>query len=373
MFKILIADDNSIDLQILTLTLQNEAYQLFSAQNGKDALRLAQQVKPDLILLDVKMPGIGGFEVCQKLKASKATMNISIIFLSALDEQVNKLQGLNIGGEDYITKPFSPEEVSARVRVHLALCAKRKELEQLREQDQQYFARINAIRDGILEQMEHDVKSPLASIKVSTHLINRHTRDQDSRIEGYTERINQAVDETLHVMEHLLEIAKLETGRSTRMKPVAIESFIQRVIIAYQALAEIKDIQFLIHFETHPGAMAYFDPDQMQRVISNLLSNALKYTATKGTVSLTVRLENQTLHLAVSDTGRGISEGDIPKIFDRLYRVPLDDEQIEGTGLGLYIVKSIVEQHGGVIEVQSQVHKGSTFVVSIPQDQLASV
>ncbi len=247
MSTVLIVDDDPINIQTLTLTLQNDGYLLYFTQKSLDALAIIEQIKPDLILLDVKMPVMSGFEVCQELKASENYKDIPIIFLSALGEEIDKLQGFNVGGEDYITKPYSPEEVSARVRVHLALRSKQRQLEQLREQDQQYFARINAIRDDILDQMQHDLKSPLASIKASTHLINRHLHAQDKRLEIYIERINHAVDDTLQVMEHLLEIAKLETGRSTRIQAMEIEPFIQRLIPAYQILAEKKRSNFLFN------------------------------------------------------------------------------------------------------------------------------
>jgi len=374
MFTVLIVDDNPINLKTLILTLQNDGYQLHSAQSGKDALALIPQINPDIMLLDVRMPIMSGFEVCKKLKESEATANIPIIFLSALDEDVNKVQGLSIGGNDYITKPFSPEEVSARIHVHLMLHAKQKELESLRRQDQQYFEQINAIRDGILDQMRHDVKSPLASIKASAYLIKQRTRDYaDAHITEYVERINCAVDETLQMLEHLLELAKLETGRSTHAQLIKLDPFIKNVVFAYRTLAETKGIQFLTAFQIQPDINAYFDPDQIQSVIGNLLSNAIKYTAPNGKISLKVYLANGAIHIEVADTGRGIPKDSLPKIFDRLYRVPMDGEQVEGTGLGLYIVKTIIEQHGGTIQVQSELHKGSTFLVAIPHRQIAEV
>jgi two-component system, sensor histidine kinase and response regulator len=365
MFTLLLVDDNPVDLHALSLALRNEQYNLYSAHNGLEALELAQQINPDLILLDVRMPGLNGFEVCKKLKASETMKDIPIIFLSASDEEGNRLQGFDVGAEDYIPKPFCLEEVSARVRVHLALRSKQEELKRLREQDQHYFARINAIREGILDQMRHDLKSPLSSIKASTYLIKQLAPTQPSRIEVYTERIDHAVDQTYHLMERLLEIVKLETGRSTRRELVEIQSFIQKITDIFKPLAEAKEIRLLTHLHVKAGVTACFDPEQMHSVISNLLCNALKYTATAGEVTLQVSVEDQVLRFEVADTGRGIPEQYLNKIFDRLYRVPEDEDCVAGTGLGLYIVKSIVEQHGGTIWVQSEVHKGSTFVVSI--------
>jgi two-component system, sensor histidine kinase and response regulator len=366
MFTLLLVDDNPLILRALSLALRHEQYLLYSAQNGIEALELAQQIKPDLILLDVKMPSLDGFEVCKKLKTSGTTRDTPIIFLTALDEEDNRLHGFKVGGADYITKPFCSEEVSARVRVHLALRSKQEELKHLREQDQHYFAQINALREEVLDQMRHDLKNPLSSIKASTYLIKQLTQTQPSRIAVYTERIDHAVDQTYHLMERLLEIVKLETGRSTRRELVEIEPFIQKIADIFKPLAEAREIRLLTHLHLKAGLAGSFDPEQMHSVISNLLCNALKYTAATGKVSLQVSMVGQDLRFEVSDTGRGIAEQYLNKIFDRLYRVPEDEDCVTGTGLGLYIVKSVVEQHGGFVTVESKVGSGSTFAVSLP-------
>ncbi len=319
------------------------------------------------------MPDIDGFGVCRKLKASELTANIPIIFLSALNEIDDKLQGLKIGAVDYITKPFSPKEVLARVRVHIALRLQQNQLEQLHKHDQQYFAKVNAIQEEVLDQMQHDIKTPLSSIRASTYLIKRHSVKGTSHIDGYTNRINHAVDEAINVMESLLKVARLETGDSLQFKSIEIKPFMQKIVAVYQALAESRDIKLHAHIQARSAETASVDPWQINRVISNLLSNALKYTPSGGTVKLWVGLTRNSLHLNVSDTGRGIPEKHLDKIFDRFHRVPADTDDIEGLGLGLYIVKSIVQRHGGTIHVQSKEHQGSIFVISIPRNQEAVV
>ncbi len=373
MTTILIVDDHPINVQTLLVGLSSDPYSLFVARNGKEAIENAYALKPDLILLDIVMPDINGYEVCAHLKSDPDMADIPIIFLSALEETQDKLRGLQAGGEDYITKPFDIEEVRARIRVHLALREKRQQLEKLRQQDLAYFERINRFRDDILDQIKHDVKSPLATIKAAAYLTARIASSIDPRIAHYVEQTNLAVDEIVRVIEKLLEVAKLETGRSTQLKQVEIVPLLENVTALFHASAEQKHIILIREIGSiHPQANAWVDPDQLTSVLSNLISNAIKYTDAGGTVIVRAMLTGTTFHIEVQDTGRGIAPEYQQKIFERLFRVPSDADEVEGTGLGLYIVRSIIESHGGSISVTSQLGEGTTFYVDLPQPQAAS-
>lgn len=369
MATLLIVDDHPMNVRLLvTLLGDGEHHELHVATNGRTALEIARRVLPDLILLDVMMPDMDGFEVCRQLKASPETADIVVIFVTALDEPISRLTGLEIGGADYITKPYAQEEVLARVNVHLALREKQLQLERLRRQDQEYFARIEAIRKDLLDQMQHDVKGPLANIKAAAYVVSRLCDSPDPRLAVNLKRITGAVDEIVRMMDKVLQVATLETGRAAHKQRVEVLPIIHHILTLFGASAEEKGITLTTDLDTLPlQSTISVDPDQIISVLSNLISNALKFTRPGGDVSLRVMLDDRALRLEVADTGCGISADHLEKIFQRLYRVPTDTDEVEGTGLGLYIVKSIVEQHGGSIWVKSEPGVGSTFYIDLPQ------
>lgn len=374
MATLLIVDDQQLNIQTLVAGLSSTNFTIYSTTRATQTLMMAEELQPDLILLDVMMPELNGFEVCKRLKTSPTTADIPVIFVTALYEQVDKLRGLEVGGEDYITKPYAVDEVAARIRVHLALREKRLEVEKLRRQDLAYFERLNQIRDEILDQMKHDLKSPLSSIKISLHLITRLCGSADPSVIRHISRADAAVNEISHVIETLVEIAKLETGRSTQFRYVEILPLVQQAVQLFETSAEAKNITLKLHQENLKlKQTVYVDPDQIASVLRNLIGNAIKYTEAGGHVTVTSQFESNVLQLEVTDTGHGIAQENLGRIFQRMYRIPSEQDIVEGTGLGLYIVKSIVDSHGGEIRVASEVGRGSTFTVLFPQPEPAGV
>lgn len=367
MAKILLVDDNPTNIQVLQYALSSEQHELYQSKNGIIALEMAKQIHPDLILLDVIMPGLDGFEVCRKLKMDITTADIIVIFVSSRHEEIDKLNGLELGAADYITKPFSIDELVARVRVHLQLREKQVLLQEHRLQDQEYFRRINDIKVDVINQIKHDLKQPITSILTNTYVIQKHFSSGNTALELCLHRIELATNEILQMVDNLLEVVKLETGRAITKQPVQVWQFITDIVALFEPVAAAKSIALHCDLSAiSANESVEFDRIQMRRVIENLIGNAIKFNVANGSVNLHVWLTEVNMMIEVSDTGRGIPSADLDKIFQRFYRVSDESDYAEGTGLGLYIVKSIVEQHGGTISVESKPREGSRFSITIP-------
>lgn len=367
MSVVLIVDDNQINLKTLQIGLSQYDYEIHEASNGEDALKLAQSIRPDIIVLDVMMPKMNGFEVCRRLKQNSSTDDIPVIFVTALEEIVDKLRGFDVGGDDYITKPFVIEEVNARLKVHIALREQRRLVEQRRQDDLDYFVGISELKNELIYQLKHDVKNPIASILLSIHLLQRQF-GADEQIREYTARMKASTNEIMRLVENLLEIAKLETGRSIQhFSSVDLHAFLNGICKLFYTQSETSDIAFHTDFDgVLGGYQAYFDPNQMTSALSNLLANAFKYTLAGGAVRFIVTVSAQEILFQIADTGCGIAQDELPFVFQRFYRATQMKDKVEGTGLGLYIVKSIVEQHHGRVWIDSEIGMGSKVSVSIP-------
>lgn len=365
---ILLIDDNLNNLKVLQLGLSRNGYDVFSASSGAAALEFIQTTLPNIILLDVVMPGMNGFEVCSRLKAAPRTCDIPVIFVSSLDDMIDRVHGLEIGGVDYIAKPFELQDVLARVRIHLTLQQQKREIEERREKDLAYFNRINEIKQDLINQVTHDLKSPISSIFFSLELVRRHGRVDDDKGKMYLNRIAASSNQMRKLVADLLDVVKLETGYSLQLQTTRLVPFINSLIEALLPDAEHKSIELRLDLQAiDPDSTVEWDQEQMRRVFNNLLTNALKYTDVGGKVTVTVAQTNTEWLITIADTGIGIPEEALPRLFDRFFRVQnTDDNPVEGTGLGLYIVKSVVEQHGGRVRAESEYGRGSKFFVTLP-------
>jgi two-component system sensor histidine kinase/response regulator len=364
---ILIVDDNAPNRLAMRMALHDKDYVIREAASGRDALLSLAHINPDLILLDIMMPEMDGYKVCQQLRQSEQTATMPVIFVTAVDDDVDRMRGFEVGGSDYITKPFLPEELAARVDVHLQAYLRQRKIEEMRQQDRDFFNWLNQERDNLLEQLQHDVRSPLSRIKVAIHLAKRAFPDNPT-VQKYIRLTNSAVADTNALIASFLEIIKLGTGRYLSIERVSIRAFLQEIAEIYQDTADNEGIQFTTIFDPvldSGEVICRVDPLQMKRVLQNLIDNAIKFTNHGGEVTLESKTLDNSVYFIVSDTGPGIAPADTEHIFQRFHRAESAHEQ-EGSGLGLYIAKEIVTQHEGRIWVESTLGKGSTFYVSIP-------
>ncbi len=365
---ILMVDDVPSNLAALSDMLTTFGYRVQQARNGRSALELIKAKLPDLILLDINMPDMNGYEVCERLKVDANTRDIPVIFISALSETENVVRGFELGGVDYITKPFQFREVVARVQNQLMLAYQRRQIEALRAQDRQYFESLNRMKDQFIRMATHDLRNPLNVILGYTHVLNRLevAPSDKSLLQQSVENIRDSVEKMRMLVTDMLDLAQLETGSRLILTDVGLGDFLEKCLSSFHVLANQHNIELV--YEAPPGSVRIqVDESYMTRVIDNLVSNAIKYSPNGGKVTVRAWAKDRRAGIEVCDTGIGILATDLPHLFDAFYRVQTDAiEGIEGSGLGLSIVKTIIEQHGGTITVQSEPGKGSIFRIVLP-------
>ncbi|MCU0463432.1 MAG: ATP-binding protein [Anaerolineae bacterium] len=236
----------------------------------------------------------------------------------------------------------------------------------LREEDVRYYQRINRMKDEVLNTASHDLKSPLVGIKQTVYSLRQHGKLDDAYGQQLLTEIERAVQQMGSLISSVLDLAKLETGRALDLKTHDIVPVIRSLVSEMMEAAQSAGIDLRIEISSGP-VMATFDKDRLHQVIRNLFTNALKFTQRGGHIRLLVQSSTEYLSLLVADTGIGIPDYALPFVFERFYRVPEDaHRRVEGTGLGLAVVKTIVENHGGTVTVESKLHEGSVFTVMLP-------
>ncbi len=361
--KILIVDDTPANIDVLDLFLEKEGYKISIAQSGESALDLADRISPDLILLDVMMPGIDGFETCRRLKSNDKTSDIPIIFITARNESADIIKGFSMGGVDYITKPFSQEEVCARVHLHLKL----KTLMAALETKNQKLADLNDLKNKFLGMASHDLRNPISTIQGFSKILLDHgeTLAKDAKKE-FLQSIHKVSNDMLTLLDDLLNISTIESGKlELQVKRGSFGQLVKERVRMYQVMAERKNLA--THLDIEEMAEFSFDPNRISQVIDNLLSNAIKFSPPGKEIYIWLGQRNGQAKFSVRDQGPGISPEDQDKLFKHFQKLkarPTADEPSHG--LGLAIAKKMVEAHKGKITVESQPGSGATFSFFIP-------
>ncbi len=366
--NILIVDDAPSSLHLLSTMLGNLGYGVRCAKSGTMALMAVAVEYPDLILLDIHMPDMDGYQVCEKLKADEYTGKIPVIFLSALNETIDKVKAFQSGGADYITKPFQMDEVLARIENQLNLQRLYRELQQAKadalkalEQEKE----LNRLKSEFVAMVSHDFRTPLTSIQGFAELIRCGDRMPPMEvINRYVDKINAAINHLLYLLDKILLIGSIEAGKM-ECQPLSInlETFCQELIDTLQSSVAIqRPIRFVCN---NPATDVALDPALLQQILTNLLSNAIKYSAADSPVDLTVNYQRDFISFQVRDQGIGIPSENQSHLFEAFYRGS-NVREIKGTGLGLAVVKQCVDAHRGHIELTSQVGAGTTVTVTLP-------
>lgn len=374
--NILIVDDTPNNLRLLSSMLTKQGYEVRSAISGSVALMAVRTVPLDLILLDINMPKMNGYEVCQQLKADEQTRDIPVIFLSALGEPLDKVQAFQVGGVDYITKPFQVEEVLARVENHLTLRRMQIELQQAKtdalkalEQEQE----LNRLKSEFVSMISHDFRSPLTSIQGFTELLRYGGEALTNEMrDRYFDKVNSAVDHMLYLLDEVLLIGSLEVGK-TECQPTVIE--LEKFCRDLCETLQLSDNnQHLIEFSCS-GHCNNIRIDQvlLRRILTNLLSNAIKYSPNDSKIDFKLHCGDEIITFNIKDEGIGIPTEGQQNLFKTFYRGS-NVGQIKGTGLGLAVVKRCVDTYQGQIHFESEEGQGTTVTVSLPLnlDQLLS-
>jgi len=474
---ILIVDDTPDNLRLLNQILSQE-YKVRLAPNGVIGLKAAFTAPPDVILLDIMMPGMNGYEVAEKLKADDKTKDIPILFISALDDTESKVRGFRAGAVDYVTKPFQEMEVLVRVKTHLSLRAlyqqAQDEIKERIEKENQLHALLSAIPDIIyrvrkdgtildfktsstgllfappdrligssittlqneqigknflakieetlrsgeiqsldfeeniggtihvlearmkdsgpeevivivrdvservrLEQMKsdfinratHELRTPLTTMLLMIHLIDEGSTPEEQK--EFWEILKTEIDRERTLVENFLQVGRLE-NKSFELKtaPIVLNDLLKKVIKQFVPVAREKNISIEFANPAESGLLDLIiqaDESALTQVFVNLVSNAIKFSPVNGKITIQVQKKDQGVEISVADTGIGIPDSEIPLLFSRFFRAKnAVEKEIPGSGIGLFIVRSIVDLHKGKIEVRSELGKGSQFVVWLP-------
>jgi signal transduction histidine kinase len=353
---VLLVDDNYNNLQLLIEYLKNFGLKVLIAKDGQEALKRAQKIIPDLILLDIMMPGMDGFETCKHLKNNPQTKDIPIIFMSALTDTFNKVQGFKSGAVDYITKPFQHEEVLMRISTHLTLIQQKKRL-----------AELNATKDKFFSIVAHDMRNAFSSLLNGTQFLSESVfKLKREQIDSLAIKINQSAKNTFKLLKNLLEWARLQRGVYT-FEPDYFDFYniADETIQLFKDMAAQKEIT--LTNDIQKNTVVYSDERMVKTIMRNLVSNAIKYTKHKGTVCMSSSQHELFYTISVHDNGIGMSKENI----DRLFRIDQTFSELgtameAGTGLGLILCKELTEQIGGSIWAESEPDKGSTFYLNVP-------
>ena len=301
---ILVVDDTPINLTMLVNMLTKQGYTVDSAHTGPQALEVIQQRIPDLILLDVMMPDMDGYEVCQRLKQDPVTADIPIIFISAMNDVDGIVKAFEVGGVDYVTKPFQLREVAKRVETHLQLVRQRREIQALREQEHQQFEKINAMREKFIYAATHDLKNPLQLISGYVEVMRgTSVVENDDDINFYLDGVVQGVRKIMGLVGDMLDLIQMESSIDPSPEPTDLNRFLKDDIDQFAIAAQQKDITLHLDVPDEP-IIANVDPRRMLQVMDNLISNGIKYTQEGGSVTVSLYgADTGHVFIEVTDTG----------------------------------------------------------------------
>lgn len=366
--RILVIDDNPKNLNVLAELLDRQDFVVLFALDGISGLQRAESGQPDLILLDVMMPGLDGFETCRQLKTNDNTRDIPVIFMTALSDVEDKVKGFASGAVDYITKPIQPEEVLSRVNAHLKIQRLQQDLHKRNEELQASLERereLNKLKSRFISIASHEFRSPLAAIQLTTDALERYgERMSDEKKLSSFERIKSTVKLMNDMLNDILMLSKV--GAETfefSPEPTDVENLCQCIAEEFTLMSE--ESHKILFSATGEHFQVSVDPKLLRHILVNLLSNAIKYSPAGSSISFELIRKREDVTFCVKDQGIGISKEDQQHLFDA-FRRGANVGEITGTGLGLSIVKQFVQLHGGTISVESEVDKGTTFTVFIP-------
>ena len=356
---ILIVDDTPDNLRVLSAMLTNRGYEVRKALNGQRAIASVQSEPPDLILLDIKMPEMDGYEVCKQLKAKSNTSEVPIIFISALDDALDKVRAFAAGGVDYVTKPFQEAEVLARIEHQLRIQRLQHQLIQQNEE----LLRSNRELEQFAYVVSHDLQQPLQSVTGFVKLLQlKYEIMLDEVAQDYLNRIYETGTRMQRLIQDLLTYAQVDR-QGEALQPLDCNQILEQVLDNLQGAIAAKNAT--LTYDSLPQILG--SETQLMQLFQNLISNGIKFVPSDVTPTISiasVRHKNQ-WQIGVRDNGIGIEAEHLEKIFEIFQRIH-STQKYPGTGIGLATCKKIVERHGGRIWVESKLGEGTTFYFTLP-------
>lgn len=360
---ILIVEDNPYNLQVLSAIVVDCGFKPGIAMNAKQAYKFLEKHIPDLILLDVMMPDIDGYEVCRTIKSNDVFKDIPIIFITAKTEKNDIVTGFEAGGVDYIAKPFNSTELKMRICTHMELKQSRDKLVLLNKELQT----LNATKDKLFSIIAHDIRSPFNSILGFTDLLSSNLKSYSlDKIAEIVNVLNTSTKKTYNLLDNLLDWAKTQT-KQIKFNPelLDISLIIRNIINDLDFFASTKKISF--KYNPIENVKVNADQNMLSSIIRNLISNAVKFSNTNGYITITLLQNAEYVEVSVADNGVGMTAETSANLFQQnVNESKYGTANEKGSGLGLAICKDFIERHNGTISVESELDKGSTFKFTLP-------
>lgn len=362
-YKILIVDDVVSNVLLLKILLTNEKFQVVTANCGNACIEQAKKEKPDLILLDVMMPDISGFDTAVILKKDPETQDIPIIFLTALNTPSDLVHGFQVGANDFLTKPFNKEELVMRVLQQISLVAAKRIIMKQNEE----LKRTISNRDKMYSVIAHDLRSPMASIRMVLNLaVSVITPDMvGEEIYGLLDKANRETEEAHELLDNLLKWTKSQTGRlNVVYQDMDLNEVVPGVVDVFVMIAEMKKVK-LTFLPNNDRFMVHADNDMIKTVIRNFISNAIKFSNEGSSIEVFITKQDNFAKVSIRDHGIGIAPDRIDGLFHK-GETTYGTGGEEGSGLGLQLCADFARKNGGDVMVESTLGEGSTFSCLIP-------
>ncbi len=362
-YKILIVDDVVSNVLLLKILLTNEKFQVCTANNGTTCIEMAKKEHPDLILLDVMMPDISGFDTAVILKKDDETKEIPIIFLTALNTPADLVHGFQVGANDFLTKPFNKEELVMRVMQQISLVAAKRIIE---KQNAELRATLSN-RDKMYSVIAHDLRSPMASIRMVLNLVVQSSTPETVGPELYTllDQANRESEEVHDLLDNLLKWTKSQTGRlNVVIQDLDLNDIIPGVVDIFEMIAQTKHIKLELQRTDQP-LVVKADNDMLKTVVRNFMSNAIKFSPEGASIEIIMSTEGDFAKVSIRDHGVGIAADRLDSIFHK-GETTYGTGGEEGSGLGLQLCQDFARKIGGDCTVESVEGQGSTFSILIP-------
>ncbi len=366
-YSILVIDDEVSSVNAVASVLEYKDYKVFRATTGEEGLRILDNEKVDLVLLDILMPGLDGFETLSRIRVHKKTKDLPVIFLTGFMRDSRSMErGFNLGVNEYLLKPIDNNELIVRVKSILRMTVAEK--------------KVMRLQSDFFSMLVHDLRGPLTAVRAFTQFLKEEKNLSEQDKDEMLRTIENASEQMLNLINNILDLSKLESEYvALNRNPIDLDALIDHVLMQMKPLAMKKSITFKKEY-LPDGVSVVADEAKIEQVLDNLMMNGIKFTREHGEIAVTVRsdeeaetmlknvgVEKPSVVVCVKDNGIGIPAKEIPFIFDKYRQIVTSAiASGEGTGLGLAICKNIVEAHGGKIWVESQECIGSSFYFSLP-------
>lgn len=383
--RILVVDDNPAGVDLMRAQLDGEGYSIDSAGDGEQALEKVSETTPDLVILDIMLPKMSGFEVCKRIKGNEATRSIPVIMVTALNDMESRAKGITAGADEFLSRPVDRSELLARVKSLLRISRLHNELAEesrtARESDEKLemqqkvlksmsaqLMQASHLKYEFIVNMSHSLRTPLnVIIGFSEMLQDELVGDLNDKQSKYVSNIRESGTELHRLIANIVDVFKLDTGKvALETTEFMLKDTIDSVLAAYESTARDNRIEVIVEVAPEVSRICA-DPQKLSTVLDNLLSNAFKFTPSGGTVSVTAEECDGMVQICVADSGIGLRPEDCERVFSEFYRVPdTGAAGGAGSGLGLAISRKLVLMHGGDIRAESEKGAGARFIFTLP-------